>query len=179
MFKKVKGFLKGKKQLEQPAQPEVDVTTVNQNDKKVENKEIDKKSIIDEDVLRYLVTGAENFVSSTAIKERWCYYIFVKPGMMEDLMKVSNIDVVQAVYAEHGINTRKHISHLDGKEQEILYIPSSEVAEYDNDKLTFLRHTAPAHFDDAVSKRKVELINKVYRSKGVKTKLGTYTIEER
>lgn len=184
MFKKLKQFLNGKKKMEQPAQPvqiaqpvQPDVVadySVNQNAEKEE-----KQIRIDEAVLRFLIIGADNYVSSTAIKERWCYYIFIKPGMMNELMKVSNIDVVQTVYADHGINARKHVSHLDGKEQEVLFIPSSEVAAFDNKKITFLHHTAPVYYDYAVGKRETELINRVYHAKDVKSSFGPYIIEDK
>ncbi len=182
MFKKVKNFLKNKKQLDQPvqaAQPDAVVNHVNQNDKKEGDKEINKKTLIDEAVLRYLIVGANNFVDSTAIKERWCYYIFVKPGMIEDLLKISNIDFVQAIYADHGINTRKHVSHLGGKEQEVLFIPSAEVAAFDSKRLNFLKHTAPVCYDDSVNRRETEIINKIYRARNVKSNLGQYIVEDK
>ena len=137
-----------------------------------------EKMNTDEKVLRYLITGAENFVRSTA--GGWCYYIFVKPGMFDRMLRVSNIDIVQAVYTEHGINVKKHVSHLDGKEQEVLFMLSEEVIKLDEAKLTFLQHSAPAHiYGDDVRRRETELVNKIYHSQKKPVFIGNYAIEEK
>ena len=121
-------------------------------------------AIQDANILRYLVINSEN-VNSTAVKDPLgCQYIFVKPGMMDDLAGVSNIDFVQAIYAENGINLKKHNSKFG----EVLYIAAADALKLNDTAKSFLGQTAPI-FNDRVAKemyaRETEILNKMLFSK--------------
>ena len=80
--------------------------------------------------LNYLIDYREDNVNSPQLRkelgrgdgffDKRFTYIFVKPHTNE--LKKDPIDVVQAIYGMYGIETRKHITHLDNQEREILYV---------------------------------------------------------
>jgi len=119
-------------------------------------------------ILRYLITDSA-VVHSTASKDQMgCKYIYVKPGMYDKIMGISNIDFVQTIYAVHGINLRKHKSHLDGKEEEVLMIPGTEILNLSDTQGKFLVDTAPLnyrHSDRMARYRTVELVNIIFQRK--------------
>lgn len=129
--------------------------------KKIEQMNIDKR------ILRYLVVDCEKMKTSTAIKDPLgCKYIYVKSGMQDDLVGVSNIDCVQIIYASHGINLKKHVSHLDGKTTEVLVIGNSDILKLNETQQNFLNETAPYSFihDSEANKRMVGIINQIYHA---------------
>ena len=95
-------------------------------------------------ILRYLVVGTD-WVSSKTLGD--CHYIYPKLGMFNNF--VSNIDFVKEVYAQHGIILQKHISNLDKKETEVLYIKMSDYDMLSNEQKRFLSDTAPSWYSDS------------------------------
>ncbi|MBQ1927643.1 MAG: hypothetical protein II179_01090 [Alphaproteobacteria bacterium] len=80
--------------------------------------------------LRYIIEYREDNISSSRLKketgrgnsffESRFTYIFVRPsinGLNED-----PLTVVQTIYKLYGIETKKHTTHLDDIEREILYV---------------------------------------------------------
>jgi len=117
----------------------------------------------DKRLLRYLITDAD-LVNSSAVKDPLgCHYIYVKPGWYNSEMKLSNINFAQFVYAENGINLKKHISKLDGKETEVLLIGVSEEAQLPQSAKDFLEQTAPYYMSAQTRERDTELCNKISR----------------
>ncbi len=106
--------------------------------KKTENR--------DEYILSELITGAE-FVHSTATKSALrTLYIYLAEG--------ANFDLVKDIYAEHGIQLKKHTSHLDNKKREVLYIGTEDIMNLTDEQQAFLNRTAPV---DKNHKRTVHL----------------------
>lgn len=129
-------------------------------------KQISKMNT-DARILRYLVVDAD-IVHSTAVRDALgCHYIYVKPGMADGISGVSNIDFVQTVYAQHGIMLKKHKSHLDGKEIEVLYMSVSDVIKLPKIQQWFLDKTAPRDYShcsssDGAQSRAVDIYNKIF-----------------
>ena len=120
---------------------------------------------IDKRILRYLVIDCEKMKTSTAIKDPLgCKYIYVKSGMQDNLVGVSNIDCVQLIYASHGINLKKHTSHLDDKASEVLVIGISDILKLNETQQNFLNETAPDNviYDSEANRRMVGIINQIY-----------------
>lgn len=69
-------------------------------------------------ILNQLVTNAE-WVHSTAVKGALpCLYIYIAPS--------ANINTVQDIYADLGIEMKTHVTHLDNKERTVLYIYTTD-----------------------------------------------------
>ena len=117
-------------------------------------------AIQDANILRYLVTDSK-IIDSPIIKGE-CQYVYVKPGKTDN--EISNIDFVQAIYAENGISLKKHTSVLDGKNVEVLYITSADISKLNDTAKSFLQQTAPV-FDDKTHVRKAEIVNKMLFAK--------------
>ena len=117
-------------------------------------------------ILRYLITDSAVVHSTASNDQMGCKYIYVKPGMHNEIMGVSNIDFVQAIYESHGINLRKHKSHLNGKEEEVLMIPGTEILKLSDTQGKFLVDTAPlnyTHADGMVRLRSTEITNMIFQ----------------
>lgn len=141
MFEKIKVFLKGKQELakksiQEPVQPVVATET-----SKAENQPKQQNTMdLDEKVLRCFVLYSEYIDYSTGPKCS-CFYVYVKPGRGSFS---KNIDFVQEVYALNNIKLNKHISHLNGKETEVLYISMQSYMEnLDDIQKQFFKRTAP------------------------------------
>lgn len=94
--------------------------------------------------LRQLVDGAE-WVHSTATKSALpCLYIYAAPN--------ANIDTLQGIYADLGIELKKHVSHLDNQERTVLYITTQDFMELDKQKQDILSAPTAKNY-----KRKIEL----------------------
>lgn len=137
----------------------------------VDAKEQLEKMNIDKNILRYLIVNAAD-VNSTAVNDKFgCRYIYVKPGMYEEEMDVSNIDFVQEIYAQNGIQLKKHISHMYGKEVEVLFITITDLSKLTDLQQQFIASTAPA---DQTSHRErsraTEIINTVFYRNQAKNK---------
>ena len=135
----------------------------------VEAEEQLKQMDVDKRILRYLVTGAVR-VNSTVVKDPLgCRYIYVKSGYYDDLLKISNIDFVQQIYVANGIPVSKHVSHMGDKEQEVLFIPVSDVLQLTDVQQKFLDSTAPytlrAGNDKEANSRSVEIVNAIIKQK--------------
>jgi hypothetical protein len=90
-----------------------------------------------QNVLRQLIDHAEH-VYSTAVKSALpVLYIYPVPD--------ANIDLIKDMYADMGIILNKHISHLDGKETEVLYITAKDIFSLPSELQEFLESTAPTH----------------------------------
>ncbi|MFQ6778338.1 MAG: hypothetical protein ACLRFI_03535 [Alphaproteobacteria bacterium] len=102
-------------------------------------------------------------VNSTVANGAECKYIYVKPGMYDNLMKISNIDFVREIYAINGINLKKHISHLDNKEEEVLYITAADILKLSDAQGRFLYETAPSfsHHHNRNSLA-IQIVNNIY-----------------
>lgn len=95
---------------------------------------------MDEKILRCFVLYSERIDRSSAANGP-CIYIYVKPGHRSFS---KNIDFVKEVYSLNNIKLNKHVSHLDNKETEVLYISAKSYVEDLNDKeKQFLKRTAP------------------------------------
>jgi len=127
-----------------------------------------EKMKTDARILRYLIINSA-VVHSTASKDQMgCKYIYVKPGMYDEIMGVSNIDFVQTIYASHGINLRKHTSHLDDKEEIVLMIPGTEILNLSDIQGKFLVDTAPLnykHSDRMARYRATEIVNLIFQQR--------------
>lgn len=144
MLEKIKKFFKKTPEQKQEAgQGSKPIQTVEKTEETQEKKpDFPDTMLLDEKILRCFVLYAEH-VYSTAVKELGgsCKYIYVQPG---EIWPNKNIDFVQYVYASYGINLKKHISHLNGKETEVLYISSqSYVEDLNKTQQQFLERTAP------------------------------------
>jgi hypothetical protein len=119
------------------------------------------QTLVDERILRYLVIDSK-MVYTTALpgNANSAQYIYVKPGMFDAFAGISNIDFVKIIYAEHGINLKKHKSHLDGKEVEVLFISFQDSLKLTDEQGEFLSHTAPLTSRDEYA-RHSEIINKI------------------
>lgn len=117
-------------------------------------------AIQDANLLRYLVTDSQ--ITNSPVIKCECQYIYVKPGKIDN--EISNIDFVQAVYAENGINLKKRTSMREGKTVEVLYIATSDILKLSNTAKSFLQQTAPV-FDDKIYAREAEIANKMLFSK--------------
>ena len=141
MFDKIKKFLKAKQELtensiQEPAQPIVATETPKAPAQPKQPSTMD----LDEKVLRCFVLYSEYIDYSTAIKAP-CFYVYVKPGYGSFS---KNIDFVQEVYALNNIKLNKHVSHLGGKEKEVLYISvRSYMEDLDDTQKQFFKRTAP------------------------------------
>jgi len=111
-------------------------------------------------ILRYLITYAER-VHSTAAKGSLVHYIYVQPGMFDNIIGISNIDFVQQVYALNGINLKKHLSHLDDKETEVLFITAEDYLNLGEAQQKFLSVTAPLNYlaSQDAKERAVNIVN--------------------
>ena len=132
--------------------------------------DIPNTMLSDEKILRCFILYAQH-VYSPAVKELGgsCKYIYVQPG---EMWPNKNIDFVQYIYASYGINLKKHISHLDGKETEVLYISSkSYIEDLNETQKQFLERTAPnipyfydmRYRDPEAYKRALELQDQIGR----------------
>lgn len=109
-------------------------------------KKSQKQKNNDEYVLSELISGAE-FVYSTATKSALrTLYIYLADG--------ANFDLVKEIYAEHGIQLKKHTSHLDNKKRDVLYIGTEDIMNLTEEQQAFLNRTAPV---DKNYKRTVHL----------------------
>lgn len=112
-------------------------------------------------VLHYLIDYREDNINSPQLRKELgrgdgffdirFTYIFVKPHI--DELTKEPIDVVQAIYGMYGIETRKHITHLDNKESEVLCV----VQPYD--KLT---DTQRKFLNESCSYNKQEVMKTLY-----------------
>lgn len=140
MFDKIRKFLKklpeqelAKEPIQEPAQPVVTTETP-----KVEDQL--SPMDLDEKILRCFVLYSEYIDRSSAVNGP-CIYVHVKPGAGSF---AHNIDFVQEVYALNNIKLNKHVSHLDHKETEVLYISVESYMENLNDtQKQFFKRTAP------------------------------------
>lgn len=100
--------------------------------KQIDNSEAEKKY---EKILHSLIEKVD-VVYSTAVKSSLpCIYIYVAEGV--------NIDLVQNIYAEFGIQLKKHVSKLDKKTQEVLFISTEDYMKLDKKQKAFFDRTAP------------------------------------
>ena len=135
-------------------------------------KQNTEKMAIDRDILRYLIIDSK-LVHTTALPDDddVAQYIYVKPGMFEDVMDVSNIDTVVTIYAEHGIKLTKHKSHLMNKEVEVLFISASDIMKLNEAQRKFLCDTAPTiSFGVQARTRVTQLINQIYQKNRMNSK---------
>jgi len=147
MFDKIKKFLKAKLELtessiQEPAQPVVSEQPVVATEAPKAPAQPKQPSTmdLDEKVLRCFVLYSEYIYHSTAVRGPGIY-VYVKPGAGSF---AHNIDFVQEVYALNNIKLNKHVSHLDGKETEVLYISAQSYIEDLNDtQKQFFKRTAP------------------------------------
>ena len=131
-----------------------------------------RQMAIDRDILRYLIIDSK-MVHSTALPEKddLAQYIYVKPGMFEDVMEISNIDAVLAIYATYGINLKKHKSHMHNKEVDVLFISVSDIMTMNDTQRKFLSDTAPAiRFGVDANSRITQIINQIWHQNQVKGK---------
>ena len=91
------------------------ITKVKQMFKKQPEKD---QTQIYKNILHQLVDKGEWVYSSITKSSLKTLYIYVAPG--------ANIDTVQGIYADLGINMKKHVSHLDNKERTVLYISTQD-----------------------------------------------------
>ena len=128
-----------------------------------DNKQQLEQMTTDTDLLRYLIIDSKN-VKSTVTDDKWgCRYIYVKPGFYDKILGVSNIDFVQEIYAQNGINLKKHISHLDNNETEVLFIAASDILKLTDMQQNFLYGTAPdVGFDRRSRARSSQVINTIF-----------------
>ena len=119
------------------------------------------KANVDERILRYLVIDSK-MVYTTALPSNAnnAQYIYVKPGLFDAFAGISNIDFVKTIYAEHGIDLKKHKSHLDNKEVEVLFISFQDLLKLTYEQSEFLSRTAPLTSRDEYA-RHSEIINKI------------------
>lgn len=113
---------------------------------------------VDERMLRYRIDDTK-FMKFSSATDSPCFYIYPKPGMADELAKISNIDFVMAVYVSHGINLKKHISHWNEKEIEVLYISFNDWSLLDEDQKEFFNKTAPLVGGKDLDQRFVNYIN--------------------
>ena len=100
--------------------------------KPVSKSEQEKKY---KNVLSQLIDHADR-VYSTAVKSPLpCLYIYPASN--------ANIDLIQGMYADLGINLKKHTSHLDGKKVDVLYISTPDILSLSEHQQKFLEQTAP------------------------------------
>lgn len=100
--------------------------------KQVADSEIEQKY---EKILHSLIEKVD-VVYSTAVKSSLpCIYIYVAEGV--------NIDLVQNIYAEFGIQLNKHTSKLDNKTQEVLFISTEDYMKLNKKQMAFFDRTAP------------------------------------
>ena len=173
MLEKIGNFFNAEKQLEQPVQPEaVKNSPVRPNIKVLDNQEEQKQNktmLQDEKILKCCVLYAEAIAYSTSVKGP-CIYIHTKPG--RDIYEISNADFVQYIYAEYGINLKKHISHLDHKEKEVLYLSAKSYCALDEPTRNFFDRTAPIikdihdYRDSDVYDRANYLLDKIIKEQG-------------
>ncbi|MFQ6739702.1 MAG: hypothetical protein ACLRFJ_03500 [Alphaproteobacteria bacterium] len=116
---------------------------------------------VDKCLLRYLVINAGNVRSTVSDDPLGCLYIYVKPGMYEKIIEVSNIDFVQEIYAQNGIQLKKHISHMDGKETEVLFITITDLSKLTDLQQDFVSDTAPTYSRHFTNSRATEIINTI------------------
>ena len=132
-----------------------------------------QKTQQDKRLLRYLITDADIVHSTAAPDPLGCHYIYVKPGWYNSVTKISNIDFAKFVYAENGINLKKHISKIDGKETEVLFIGITEEYNLPSASQEFLENTAPFYIDAKTRERDTELCNKIFKiQKDIPTNTG-------
>lgn len=119
------------------------------------------QTLVDERILRYLVIDSK-MVYTTALpgNANSAQYIYVKPGMFDAFAGISNIDFVKTIYEEHGIDLKKHKSHLGNKEVEVLFISFQDSLNLTKEQGEFLSHTAPLTSRDEYA-RHSEIINKI------------------
>jgi hypothetical protein len=110
----------------------------------------------DKEVLMQLVENMES-VRSTATNGGLCIYVYVKRGKTD---KIDNLDFVSQIYAKYGMNFKKHISHLDGKETEVLYIPFSKLSGITQKQQDILFCAEPKHR----AKQKTEAVEATKRT---------------
>jgi len=141
MFEKIKQiFKRGTAALETKAQQEkvAEKTVVAPEMPKVEEKQKPSTMDLDEKILRCFVLYSEYIEYST---KGAAIYVYVKPGYTGFS---SNINFVKEVYSLNNIKLNKHVSHLDNKETEVLYISLRSYMEDLNDtQRQFFKRTAP------------------------------------
>lgn len=131
--------------------------------KKMEQMEQDKR------ILRYLVIDSEVIARSTAIKDPYgCRYIYIKSGGQSSYAgaHISNVDFVQGIFAQYKINLKKHVSHLDGEETEVLCMGVSDYNKLPDLQKNFLDEIAPTsrvygERDRALMDRSSEIVNEI------------------
>lgn len=117
-------------------------------------------------ILRYRVVDAAEVNSPTL---GFCRYIYPKLGMFDSIIPVSNIDFVREVYAKNGIVLQKHVSNLNNKKEEVLYITLEDIDKLSNAQKKFLDDTAPLPYryhDDhyrTIGRRVTDILNEVYQ----------------
>lgn len=107
-----------------------------------------KQMNVDKNLLRYLITDAKYNMTSRI------YSIYVKPGMEYD---ISNIDFVQEIYAQNGINLKRRKQG----ETEILFIAASDGEKLTGTQREFLSCTAPFFLPEKLQNRVTEIVNTV------------------
>lgn len=133
---------------------------------------------LDRRILRYLIIDSEVIVRSTAIEDpAGCRYIYIKSDDKQTYYYdrihrfISNVDLVQGIFAQYKINLKKHVSHLDGKETEVLYIGVSDYNKLSDLQKRFLDEIAPTSLvygerDRALTERLSEIANGMFFKNG-------------
>jgi len=106
--------------------------------KTVENKKTVKETY--EEVLPQLIANME-FVNSTAEGGKTCMYIYPHSN--------ANPDFIKEAFADMGINLKKHVSHLDNKTQEVLYITVSDMNKLTQEQKNFFDKFKKNKFENA------------------------------
>lgn len=124
----------------------------------------------DKRILRYFIVNAEEVTSPTLGD---CRYIYPKSGNYDEIMGVSNIDLVKEIYAQNGIILKNHVTkvnffnNLNFKKEnvEVLYITQSDISKLSDIQKEFLNDTAPLNFtyDRECDRRLGDVKNLVYQ----------------
>ena len=94
-------------------------------------------------MLQQLVDGGE-WVHSTVTKGALpTLYIYVAPN--------ANIDTVQGMYADLGIDMKKHVSHLDNKERTVLYISTPDFMKLNETQQGILKTPTEKSYKRAIN----------------------------
>ncbi len=136
--------------------------------KKREGEELKEQKAIaqnyaDVDLLNGLVLTSK--IGVELHDNRPSHVIYVKPGMYNNKLGVSNIDFVQAIYAEHGIYLEKdyYQEGETGERTVVLHIPLSARKKLDAEKVMFLIYTSSASSE--MKSREKKIIEKILNHK--------------